>query len=456
MKLELGPLRRSYVAPNFTGEPDAKSQELTDRVRRPIVVGSAVIGAMVLGLGLWAGITPLSSGVSAPGQVRVESNRKTIRRREGGVVKAILVREGDRVRPGQPLLVFDEVQARAGFDVMRNQADSALAQSARYQAEATGRPSIVFPADLNARMNDPRVASMVRDQQFLFTSRLQLFNSQLSVLKQRVQQLETNVEGLQAQVDSVDEQARLTREELAGYQTLFEKGYAPKTLILRYQRALADLGGRKGQLISDISKTREQMGEARIQMSALRNQRQTEAADGMREMQSRLADALPRLSATQQTLSETTVRSPVDGYVLNLSQFTVGGVAGAGEVLMDVVPADTPLVVTAMVRPQDVENVRPGMSARVQLQGVSRRWVSPLPAKVVTVSADRLVNDKTGEGYFRADLRIDPKDIAKLAEGVKMTPGMPADTMIVTGERTVLGFLLSPITDTLSHAFREQ
>jgi HlyD family type I secretion membrane fusion protein len=305
-------------------------------------------------------------------------------------------------------------------------------------------------------MNDPRVASMIRDQQFLFTSRAQLLNSQVSVLNQRIDQLETSITGLQAQVASVDQQTQLTQEELNGYQTLYEKGYAPKTLILRYKRAMADLAGRKGQLISDIAKTREQMGESHIQMATVRNQRQSEAADGMREMQSRLADALPRLAAAQQNLSETTVRSPVDGYVLNLSQYTVGGVAGAGEVLLDVVPADTPLVVTAMIRPQDVENVRPGMPARVKLQGVSQRWVSPLPAKVVTISADRLVNEKTGEGFFKADLRVDPKDIAKLGAGVRMTPGMPADTMIVTGKRTVLGFLVSPITDTLSHAFREQ
>ena len=117
---------------------------------------------------------------------------------------------------------------------------------------------------------------------------------------------------------------------------------------------------------------------------------------------------------------------------------------------------DNPLVVTAMLRPQDIESVRAGMDARVRLQGVSQRWMSPLPAKVTTVSADRLVNDKTGEGYFRADLRIDPRDVVKLGKGVRMTPGMPAETMIVTGERTVLGYLLSPITDTLSHAFREQ
>jgi HlyD family type I secretion membrane fusion protein len=198
------------------------------------------------------------------------------------------------------------------------------------------------------------------------------------------------------------------------------------------------------------------MGEARMQMATLRDQRQSEAADGLRQMQTTLADATPRMTAAQQTLGETTVRSPVDGYVLNLSQFTVGGVAGSGEVLMDVVPANAPLIVSAQIKPQDVNQVKIGMPARVRFTGLNQRWVRPVPAKVMAVSADRLTNDKTGEGFFRIDLQIDPKDVARLDNGAKLTPGMPADAMIVTGDRTVMSFLISPITDTLGHAFRER
>lgn len=389
MKLDIGPLRRNYVTPSFEGVLDGPGDELERRVRRPMVIGSAVIAAFVVGLGLWAAVTPLKSGVTAPGQVRVESNKKTLRHREGGMVKAILVREGSYVRAGQPLLVFDDVQARAGYDVMRNQVDSGMAQSARFLAEATDKPSVDIPPDLTARANDPRVAAMIRDQQFLFASRQQLFNSQMSVLNQRLDQYQTVIGGLQAQVDSIVEQQRLTTEELNGYQTLFEKGYAPKTLILRYQRSLADLGGRKGALISEISKTREQMGEARMQMATLHNQRQSEAADGLRQMQAALADATPRMTATQQTLAGSTVRSPVDGYVLNLTQFTVGGVTAPGELLMDVVPANAPLVVTAMIKPADVDDVSVGMEASVRFSGLSQRWVKPVPAKVIAVSTLR-------------------------------------------------------------------
>lgn len=233
MKPESGG-RRLFIAPSFgAGDDAAVNADLKSRLRRPMLVGSAVVGVFVLGLGLWAAVTPISSGISAAGSVRVESNRKTLRHRESGTVRAIYVKEGDRVRAGQPLILFDDTQAKTQVAVLQSASDSFVAQNARFEAEATGRGAVTFPADLMARMSDPQVAAVVRDQQFLFTSRLQLHNSQISVLNQRIDQLDTRVEGLQAQVDSIDEQVRLTEEELNGYRELNAKGFAPKTLILR-------------------------------------------------------------------------------------------------------------------------------------------------------------------------------------------------------------------------------
>jgi HlyD family type I secretion membrane fusion protein len=332
----------------------------------------------------------------------------------------------------------------------------ALAQTARFEAEALGKATIVFPSELTARMGDPRVAQMIRDQEFLFTSRRQLFESQNAVLAQRLEQQSSAITGLQAQVAAVNEQIRLTEEQLSGYQTLYEKGFASRNLILRYQASLAELGGKKGQLTADIARMREQQGETRMQLTGLRNQRQSEAADGMREMQARLSDSLPKLTASKQMLEGTVIRSPVEGYVFNLSQFTVGGVATPGEALLVVVPDNSPLVVTTEVRPQDIDQVKVGMTAKVRLSGLNQRWTSPVPAEVVTVSADRIVNEKSNQVYFRVDLRIDPKDLTRLPKGLKLTPGMPADAIIVTGKRTVMGFLISPLTDTIHDAFREE
>ncbi|WP_309093044.1 biotin/lipoyl-binding protein, partial [Phenylobacterium sp.] len=316
MKLDLSPVRSTYVAPTFGGEDrNEMDPALRQRLRRPMVVGAGVIGAFVVGLGLWASFTPLSSGVTAPAEVRVESNRKTLRAsREGGTVRQILVREGQFVRAGQPLLLFNDVEARAAVDVYQNQYDVLLAQNARFSAEATNRTSLQFPAELTSRAADPRVAALIRDQEFLFSTRLQLFQSQSAVLGQRIEQLETQVVGLQAQVASIDEQRRLTEEELAGYRKLHEQGYAPKTLILRYERNLAELSGRKGQLSADIARMRQQMGETRMQLVQLRDERQSQAAEGLRDSQSKIADVVPRLTTARQSLQQTVIRSPVDGY----------------------------------------------------------------------------------------------------------------------------------------------
>ena len=457
MKLELGPLRADYVAPAFgRDERMPVDPRLQQRLRRPMIIGATVIGVFVLGLGLWASLAPLASGITAPGEVTVEASRKTIRHKEVGIVRQILAKEGQLVRANQPLIIFDDTEAKAAYDVYQNQVDSLRAQIARLTAEATNRPSVQFPVELMGRMSDPRVAALIHDQQFLFTTKLQLFQSQSSVLDQRLDQIQNQIVGSQSQLDSVEEQRKLTEEEMSGYQTLYEKGYAPKTLILRYQRQVSDLAGRKGSLLADIARLRQQMGETRMQLVSLRDQRQSQAAEELRDAQTKLSDAEPRLVATKETLDETVVRSPTDGYVFNLTAHTIGGVSGGAEPLMDIVPSNSPLMVTVMVKPEDISQVHAGMSAKVRLVGPNPRWNSPLPAKVVVVSADRIVNEKTGMGFYRVDLRIDPKDMKDVEKNSRVTPGMTASAMIVTGDRTIMAFLISPVTDTLGHAFREQ
>ncbi|MDZ4373029.1 MAG: HlyD family type I secretion periplasmic adaptor subunit [Phenylobacterium sp.] len=462
MKLDLKPHRpaaspKTYVTPTFGGEEaTTMAPELQERLRRPMLIGAGVIAVFVVGLGLWASLDSLASGVTAPATVRADSQRKTLRHRETGVVKQILVREGQEVRAGQPLLLFNDVEARAAVDVLQNQYDTLTAQNARFTAEAQGRSTLEMPAELVQRMGEPAVAMLVRDQQFLFTTRQQLFESQAAVLSQRVDQQETQIQGAQAQLASIVEQQRLTEEELSGYRKLNEQGFAPKTLILRYERSLAELGGRRGQLNSDIARLRQQIGETRLQLASLRNERQTQSAEGLRDSQTKLSDVIPRLTAARQTLASTVVRSPADGYVFNLTQFTVGGVVGPGEVMMDVVPTGIPLTVTATIKPEDVDEVRVGMPAKVKLTGLNQRFSDSLDARVAVVSADRFTDEKTGAAYYKVDLRIPPTEMSKLTNGVELTAGMPAQALIVTGDRTVMSFLLSPITDTLEDAFREQ
>jgi HlyD family type I secretion membrane fusion protein len=461
MKLDIGPMKRILgpvkpIDPRFdVGEPQP-NEDLKRRMQRPIVIGAIVVAVFVFGMLVLSAFTQISAAAVAPAEVRVETNRKTLRHRDGGVVSQILVREGQRVAANAPLLRFDAVQAEANVDVLQNQYDAVLAQSTRFAAESAGARSLTFPPELTERMSDPRVAGQMRDQQLLFNSRLQFYESQQGVLSQRIEQLATQMVGVQAQIDSIDEQVAFTREELAGYQALYEKGYAPKTLILRYERSLADLNGRRGALVAELNRLRQAQGEARMQLTTLRNQRISEAAEGLRQMQTQLSDVGPRLTAARQILDRTTVRSPVDGYVLNLTQFTVGGVVTPGELLMDVVPADAPLIVSARVAPKDIDSVRVGQEARVDISAFANRRARSLEATVTSVSADRIIDPTTGEAYFTAELRIDPASLKNLPQGANLTAGMQATAMITTGRRSILSYIVGPVTDTLDDSLREE
>lgn len=461
MKLDLTPVRSSYVVPSFDSDErlpvDAALQR---RMRRPMVVGGLVILIFVVGLGAWASFSSLAAGITAQAEVKVESNKKTLRaRREGGTVRQILVQEGQHVRAGQPLLIFNDVEARAAYDVLQNQYDTLESQAARLSAEATNRPTIEFPADLMARVSDPRVAGMIRDQQFLFTTRNQLFQSQISVLQQRLDQGKMQITGDQAQVDSVDEQAKLTQDELSGYQKLYDQGFAPKPVVLARQRAMADLAGRKGSLIADMGRLKQQLGETQMQMAATRDTRTSQAANDLRDTQAKIADTVPRLAAAKEALDATVVKSPVDGYIFNLAVFTVGGVVGPDEGLMEVVPSNEPIIITASIPPQDIDKIRVGMDAKVRFTGLNYRWNAPLQGKVVLVGADKVVNDKSNppSAFYRADVRVDAQELTKLRKKTQITPGMPASVMIITGgDKTVMGNLISPITDTLRNALHDQ
>lgn len=452
MGFDIGPLKTLLPALRPGGDLEA---DPALRLRKTMLVGGLLVGVFVLGLLIWAAASPIESATAAPAMVKVEASRKMIRHREGGTVQDILVREGQHVSAGQVLIRMKDVQARMTLDVVRNQLDGFLAQGARFQAEATGATAVRFPAELTARSTDPRVAGLMRDQEFLFQSRLQFYQSQTDILSQRIEQIQTQVQGVQAQLDALDQTVDLTRQELTGYQTLYEKGYAPKTLILRYERTLADLAGRRGALTSDMNRLRQQVGETKFQLAAQRDQRISQAADGLRQMENGVEDMRPRLAAAQELFAGTTVRAPVEGYVLNLTQHTIGGVVGQGELLMEIVPSDSPLSVVAQIRPDEVDDVHPGMKAKVHLLAFNSRKVPPVEAVVRTVSADQLVEPQSGRAYFSVELLIPPAELLKLPKGARLSPGMPAQAMIVTGKNTVLSYLVGPLTDTFRDAMKE-
>ena len=453
--------------PGFGELEQGESEIIRLRLRRPMVAGSIVVVVLVVGMLLWASFSQIKGAVVAPAQVRVEGNSKTIRHREGGIIRHIYIHEGDFVRRGQVLLQIDPVQVQASVDVWRAQYDTALADIARFQAEQTGSMEIKFPAELLSRQSDPQVAALLAGERALHSSTMLLYSSQASVMRNQARQLETQIQGMRAQMSSVDMQSGSISDELSGTRELNRLGYAPKTRVSSLERGAAQLRGQKGSILSDIAKAQQSIGGVSMQIAQLEEKRQTEAATGIRQAQDKLAEAEPKLRATAESLSETTVRAPVDGYVFNLTQFTEGGVAGPGERLLDIVPTGTALVLNARVKPNDIADVKLGMPARVTLTAYNPRTTPQIDGRVTLVSADA-ANEDAGSAaapggapasrdpYYLVQVKVDPAQLAKIGEGVHMTPGMQASVSIITGSRTIMDYLLGPLTDAMRTAMRER
>lgn len=426
------------------------------KVWRPALVGGAVIASFVVGGIAWAASFSIAGAIVAPSFVKVEANRKSVRHRDGGIVRQILVQEGDRVEENQTLFVMDDVLPRTQVEVFEGQHVSLLAQRARFVAEGEGLARIIFPSELTGRASEPQIAALMRDQNNLFATRQRAIEGQNEVLRQRIEQLKSRIGGIRGQIIAIERQSDLIAQELSDLTILLEKNLTPRTRVLAVQRAAAELEGQRGNLQAEVTRSEQAIGETELQIAGIRQQRSAEVAEGLRDSQLRLAEIVPRLQAARDTLGLTIVRSPVSGYVLNLTQFTQGGVIAPGERLADIVPADAALRIEARIKPDEVHSVRAGMSARVKLLAYAARSSPPIHAEVATVSADKLQDQRTGEVYFTAELVMAAKDLSELQTVLRIVPGMPAMAMIDTGERTILSYLTSPITDGLRHSLVER
>ncbi|WP_294389667.1 HlyD family type I secretion periplasmic adaptor subunit [uncultured Sphingomonas sp.] len=442
--------------PGFAELNAAESDIIRVRLRRPILAGSIVVLVLVFGLLIWAAFSTLQGAVVAQGTVRVENNSKVLKTREGGIVRQILVREGQAVRRGQVLMRMDAVQVQATVDVWQAQYDSALADIARFQAMLANAPDIRFPQDLLSRQGDPRVAALIAGQRALFESEMLLYRSQADALRGQAGQMQTQIQGLRAQASATDAQSATIVDELGGVRELNQLGYAPKTRVLALERSRAQLTGQRGSLTADMARTQQGIGNVRIQLAQLEQKRADEAATGIRAAQDKLTDAAPKLRATSESLSQTVIRAPADGRVFGLTQYTEGGVAQPGETLLQVVPTGTPLVIQAQVRPEDIARITPGMKAEVNFTAFNPRTTPPADGYVATVSADAATAKEGGQPFYQVEVRVDAAEVARLGEGMRLTPGMQAHVNIVTGSRTILDYLLGPYTEAMRSALRER
>ncbi|MCU0983400.1 MAG: HlyD family type I secretion periplasmic adaptor subunit [Acetobacteraceae bacterium] len=417
--------------------------------------GVAALSLFLGGFGAWSALAPLSEAAVGPGVIKVEGNRRTIQHLEGGIVREILVRDGDRVRAGDVLMRLDDVAAGAQFQALDAQRLFLVAQDARLSAELANAPTITWPEEIQARRNDPRVADAMAGQTALFIARRTAFESNQQVLSARIDQLRASTESARSQLVSQERQMALIREEMRGVAELLRLGLERRPRLLALQRAEASLVGNRDDIIGQIQRNEASIAETEAQMRAQDDMRRSDYSKEQREVRDRLAEVDERLRQARDVASRRDIVAPVSGAVLNLRFFTIGGVVRPGDPVLDIVPSDDRLIAEVQVSPTDIDVVHPGLLAEVRLPAFKQRLVPFLHGKVTFVSADAVFDERTRMSHYRANVAIDDDQLARL-QGVELTPGMPVEVMILIGERTFWQYITQPLRDSFARAFREQ
>lgn len=455
------------MQPAHTGLPNIRQQAansndvrvvdagaLRRSLRWPLRLGLVVLIFFGLTFIGWGAFVPLAGGAIAPAVISPDGDRKTVQHLEGGIIAELLVRDGDPVTAGQPLVLLESIQPKATHDMLLSQQWTLLATQVRLLAEQAGRQDVQFPEKL-LETRDERLQAMLEGQRRLFQDRLATHLARKDVLRQRIEQLNEQVKGLQAQVDSSNAQLELIAEELVGKEALLRKNIVTKPEVLKLQRAVAELEGRRGEYLGGIARAQQQIGETHLQILMTDAERTDQVTTKLEQLRVELSTVTEKLNSSVDILKRTVITAPLAGVVLNMRFKTNGGVLRPADPILDIVPAEDTLLIDAKISPNDIDVVRAGLAAKVQLSAYSGRSAPRLNGTVRTVSADRMVDDATRQAYYLARVQVDREEIRQSHSGIELIPGMPAEVLIVTGERTMMGYLFQPFLDALWRSFRE-
>jgi HlyD family type I secretion membrane fusion protein len=421
--------------------------------RPAIRAGLLVIAGVALALGAWAAAAPLSGAVIAPGFVKVDLNRKVVQHQEGGTVRAIRVRDGDRVKQGQELVVLDDVRIDAQFDSLRTQLDAERAKAARLEAERAYAAKPVFPGDLLKRKDELKIAEQLERETTLFRARRDAVETQVAMLRKQITETAAETAALGEQLAAEERALKLQREELVSNERLLEQGYVQKTRIMTLQRAVAEYEARHGEHRAELSKARQRVSELELRALSMRNAYAQSAADELKEASARIFDLEERIRPSRDASERQRINAPIGGEVVGLRVFSQGAVVGPREVLMEIVPEEKRLIIEARIRPEDINHVRAGSPADVRLTAYQARTTPLVPGEVTYVSGDRLVDQQTGAPYYIVHINVPPEQLAQ--EKLRLQAGMPAEVFIRTDQRTTVDYLLAPVTGYLRRSMRE-
>jgi len=420
-------------------------------VHRLMLQALVTLTTAVTLVGVWSALAPIAGAVVAPAEVKVELNRKTVQHAEGGIVREILVREGQAVTAGQALMVVGDLRTDASLAVLQDQRRAQRLRVARAEAEASGAPAFEVPADLN---QDTAAAGHVARERALFAARRRTLEEQTMQLRAQAEQAQAQATALQRQIASTNASASLSNEELTMNERLADQGYVHRSRLIGLQRISADYAARLAEHQGNLAAVRQRGGEIGARVAELRLQAQAQAADELREAGALLREVEERLEPSRDQSERQTVRAPADGTVMALRVAATGAVVGPREVLLDLVPSKERLVFEARIATSDVEHVRAGGSAEVKLLGSAMRHAQALPARVATVAPDRSVDTTTGRTWFQATVEVDAAALER-AGLPPLQPGLPAEVYVSTGARSLIGYLAGPLDLFSRRALRE-
>ena len=433
-----------------------KDQIMNTNPTKFIIAGLLVIFLFFGGLAAWSIYFPFQGAVIAPGTVKVSGERKVVQHLEGGIIEEILVKEGDKVRKGDILIRLKSIVAEANVDLLRGRLLAKLAERDRLLAESAMAPRIAWSDEISRGRDRSDVEGIVTAEQEIFTSRRSDMEGKISLYRSQIEQLKTRIEGADEEYRTHREIIDNLTEELEVKKPLFQENYMGKPEIMQLERSLSEYKGRRGKLKQDMAEYRQKIEENRLRIAALKNQYRDAAITRLGEVKDTLFEIREQIRPAVDTKERLVIRAPISGEVLNMQVHSeASGVITAGMPLLDIVPADSKLIISARVNPQDITRVHKGQQTKVQLSAFNRDTVPPVPGNVTYVAPD-LISERTSTGivsYYLAHIEVSKEALE--AAGAYLSPGMPAACFITTDKRSVIGYLMEPLLINADKALRE-
>jgi HlyD family secretion protein len=433
----------------------SEMQRARRSIRLHLIIGLTVVVILGGGLGGWASTAQISGALIAPGSVVVESNVKKVQHPTGGVVGEVRAHDGDLVKAGDVVVRLDDTVTKASLAIVTKTLDGLWARAARLEAEQRGLDKLVFPPQLLDRSDDPDVKNVMASESKLFEVRTYGRVGQRAQLRERVTQLNEEIAGLAAQEKAKDQEIALVEKELLGVRELYDKHLVQISRLTTLERDAARLNGERAQYIASRAQAKGKITETELQIIQVDKDMVSEVSKDLRETNDKIGEFVERKVTAEDQLRRVDIRAPQNGMVLQSTVHTVGGVITAGDAIMMIVPQADDLQVEAKVNPQDIDKLQIGQKTLLRLSAFNQRTTPELNGVVTRVSPDVTTDQRTGQSYYTIRVSMPPEEVARLGDA-KLIPGMPVEAFVQTGDRTMLSYLIKPLSDQLMRAFREK